>query len=48
LSLIRLRNDIARYAPDLAQRYGIDLASEVEDVAEIVETPEEEQEALRD
>ncbi len=25
LSLIRLRNDIARYAPDLGARYGIDL-----------------------
>ncbi len=46
LSLIRLRNDIARYAPDLAARYGIDLGAPVEDVAaEVVET-EEDAEAL--
>ena len=41
LSLIRLRNDIARYAPDLAPRYGIDVAGVVEDVEEVVETEEE-------
>ncbi len=41
LSLIRLRNDLARYAPDLAGRYGIDLNADVEDVSEIVETQEE-------
>ena len=41
LSLIRLRNDIARYAPDLAPRYGIDIAAPVEDAGEIVETEEE-------
>ena len=41
LSLIRLRNDIARYAPDLAARYGIDLAADVEDVGEVLETEEE-------
>ncbi len=41
LSLIRLRNDIARYAPDLAARYGIDLAADVEDVPEVIETEEE-------
>jgi len=45
LSLIRLRNDIARYAPDLAGRYGIDPGAPGEDVAEVVET-EEEAEAL--
>ena len=45
LSLIRLRNDIARYAPDLAMRYGSDITAGVEDVAEVVET-EEEAEAL--
>ncbi len=45
LSLIRLRNDIARYAPDLAARYGINPGAPVEDVAEVVET-EEEAEAL--
>jgi len=38
LSLIRLRNDIARYAPDLAPRYGIDVAAPVEDAGEVVET----------
>ena len=37
LSLIRLRNDIARFAPDLAPRYGIDISRPVEDVTEIVE-----------
>ncbi len=37
LSLIRLRKDIARYAPELADRYGIDLGQEVEDVGEVVE-----------
>ena len=41
LSLIRLRNDIARFAPDLAGRYGIDVAGVVEDVGEVVETEEE-------
>ena len=41
LSLIRLRNDIARFAPDLAPRYGIDLAQPVEDVSEIVESEED-------
>lgn len=41
LSLIRLRNDIARFAPDLAPRYGIDIAQPVEDVTEIVETEED-------
>ncbi len=44
LSLIRLRNDIARYAPDLAARYGIDLATEVEDVGEVVEDEDTEDE----
>ena len=42
LSLIRLRNDIARFAPDLAPRYGIDIAQPVEDVSEIIESEEEE------
>lgn len=37
LSLIRLRNDMARYAPDLAKRYGVDAAQASEDVGEIVE-----------
>ena len=41
LSLIRLRNDIARFAPDLAPRYGIDLSQPVEDVSEIVESEED-------
>ena len=36
LSLIRLRNDIARFAPELAPRYGIRLDSPVEDVEEIL------------
>ncbi len=37
LSLIRLRNDMARYAPDLAARYGVDPISAVEDAGEVVE-----------
>lgn len=41
LSLLRLRNDIARFAPDLAPRYGIDLATPQEDVTEIVEETDE-------
>lgn len=44
LSLIRLRKDIARYAPELAGRYGIDLGHEVEDVGEVVEEANEESE----
>ncbi len=47
LSLIRLRNDIARFAPDLAARYGIDLAADVEDVGEVVETQEEADDAAQ-
>ncbi len=42
LSLIRLRNDIARYAPELAGRYGIDVGEPVEDVGEVVEEVDEE------
>ncbi len=37
LSLLRLRNDIARYAPELAPRYGIALNTPVEDANEIIE-----------
>lgn len=37
LSLIRLRNDIARYAPDLGARYGIDTQQANEDAGEVVE-----------
>jgi UV DNA damage endonuclease len=37
LSLLRLRNDIARYAPELAPRYGIKLNQPVEDAGEIVD-----------
>ena len=40
LSLIRLRHDLARYAPDLAARYGIDDAAAAEDVSEVVEDAE--------
>ena len=35
LSLLRLRNDIARYAPELAPRYGIKVDAPVEDAGEI-------------
>ena len=41
LSLLRLRNDIAKYAPDLAARYAIKLDAPVEDAGEIVEEGEE-------
>lgn len=37
LSLLRLRNDIAKYAPDLAARYAIKVGEPVEDAGEIVE-----------
>ena len=37
LSLLRLRNDIAKFAPDLAARYAIKLDEPVEDAGEIVE-----------
>ncbi len=36
LSLIRLRHDLARYAPDLTDRYGITTGQASEDVAELV------------
>ena len=38
LSLIRLRNDMARFAPELAARYGVDPQQAAEDVTEVVET----------
>lgn len=41
LSLIRLRNDLARYAPDLAARYGVDARQAGEDVGEVVEEEDE-------
>ena len=41
LSLIRLRNDMARFAPELAARYGVDAQQASEDVGEVVETEEE-------
>ncbi len=36
LALLRLRNDIARYAPELAARYSISLAEAQEDAPELV------------
>ncbi len=48
LSLIRLRNDMARYAPDLAARYGVDAQQASEDVGEVVETAEEEEAVAAD
>ena len=41
LSLLRLRNDIARYAPELAARYGINPGGPVEDAGDIVEAADE-------
>ena len=40
LSLIRLRNDLARYAPDLLARYGINESQAAEGVGELVEIAE--------
>ena len=48
LSLIRLRNDMARYAPELAARYGVDTQQAGEDVEEIVETEESNEEVAAD
>ena len=45
LSLIRLRNDLARYAPDLAARYGINETQALEDAGELVGTATEMEEA---
>ena len=36
LALLRLRNDIARYAPELASRYNITIAEAQEDASELV------------
>ena len=41
LSLLRLRNDLARYAPELLRRYGIDGTQAAEDAQEIVEPAED-------
>ena len=41
LSLIRLRHDMARYALDLAARYGVDAQQATEDVGEVVEADEQ-------
>ncbi len=41
LSLIRLRNDMARFAPDLAARYGVDRGQITEDAGEVIETDED-------
>ena len=40
LSLLRLRNDIAKFAPDLAARYAVPLDTPVEDAGEIIEDDE--------
>ena len=41
LSLLRLRADIARYAPDLAARYTVPLNEKVEDAGEVATEAEE-------
>ncbi len=46
LSLLRLRNDIARFAPDLAARYAVKLGIPVEDAGEVVEEDEAESAAV--
>ncbi|MGI4830521.1 MAG: UV DNA damage repair endonuclease UvsE [Janthinobacterium lividum] len=46
LSLIRLRNDMARFAPELAARYGVNAQQASEDVGEVVETADEEGEEV--
>ena len=43
LALLRLRADIARYAPDLAPRYGISAAVASDDAGEVPLEPEPEQ-----
>ncbi len=48
LSLIRLRNDMARFAPELAARYGVDAQQASEDVGEVVEPVEEGEEIAAD
>ncbi len=48
LSLIRLRNDLARYAPELLARYGIDEVQAAEDVGEVIETAEEDAQSGQD
>jgi UV DNA damage endonuclease len=35
LSLLRLRTDIARYAPDLAPRYGISAQTATDDASDV-------------
>jgi UV DNA damage endonuclease len=40
LSLIRLRNDLARYAPELLMRYGINETQAAEEVVEVINTEE--------
>jgi UV DNA damage endonuclease len=40
LSLIRLRNDMAKFAPDLAARYGVSVQQASEDAGELVEEDE--------
>jgi UV DNA damage endonuclease len=41
LSLIRLRNDLARYAPELLPRYGISDSLAAKDVSEVAAMEEE-------
>ena len=41
LALLRLRNDIARYAPELAGRYGISVADAADEPREIAVEAEE-------
>ncbi len=43
LALLRLRNDIARFAPELAPRYNITVAEAQEDALELVVEAEEEE-----
>ena len=46
LSLLRLRNDLARFAPELAPRYGVTPAQAHEDAAEVVEDDSSETEEM--
>ena len=41
LSLIRLRNDLARFAPELLARYGMNSTQALEHVSEIMEAEAE-------
>jgi UV DNA damage endonuclease len=40
LALLRLRRDLQRYAPDVATRFGLDIAADLPDEPAVIEVPE--------